>query len=100
MPDHEPIAIIGIGCRFPGGVQDIESFWELMCNGVDAITEIAESRWNVDQFYHPDPLVLGTTYSKWGGFVEGMDQFDPGAFGISPREAVSIDPQQRLILEV
>nr|AEH26521.1 polyketide synthase [uncultured Acidobacteria bacterium A11] len=100
MPPGEPIAIVGIGCRFPGGVRHADSLWKLMCDGVDAITEIPKDRWSVEQFHHPDPLVLGTTYSKWGGFVEGMNLFDPGAFGISPREAVSMDPQQRLMLEV
>ncbi len=97
---NEPIAIIGMGCRFPGRANTPEQFWSLLEIGVDAITEIPPDRFSIEQFYHPDPKVSGTTYSKWGGFIENIDQFDPAAFGISPREAQSMDPQQRLILEV
>src|SRR5262245_32411078 len=79
----EPLAIIGIGCRFPGGASTPERFWRLLENGVDAITEIPERRWSIEQFYHPGLHVIGTTNSKWGGFIEHIDQFDPGAFGIS-----------------
>ena len=97
---REPIAIIGIGCRFPGDANDPASFWQLVSNGVDAITPIPEDRWNIDAFYHPTPGIAGKTYSKWGGFIKGIDQFEPECFGISPREAAYIDPQQRLLLEV
>jgi myxalamid-type polyketide synthase MxaB len=96
----EPIAIIGIGCRFPGGVHHPASFWQLLCNGVDAITEVPASRWDVRQFYDPDPTKPGKTNTRWGGFLEGVDQFDPQFFGIAPREAITMDPQQRLLLEV
>lgn len=96
----EPIAIVGIGCRFPGGANTPQKFWQLLCRGVDAITKIPEDRWNVDKFYHPDPTVPGATYSCWGGFIENIDKFEPECFGISPREALFIDPQQRLLLEV
>ncbi len=97
---REPIAILGIGCRFPGAANDPESFWKLLVNGVDAITEIPEDRWNIEEHYHPLPGMPGKTYSRWGGFIKGIDQFDPESFGISPREAAHMDPQQRLILEV
>ncbi|MEK8021248.1 MAG: polyketide synthase, partial [Candidatus Parabeggiatoa sp.] len=96
----EPIAIIGIGCRFPGGANNAERYWQLLVDGVDAITEIPPDRWNINKFYHPDPPKPGKTYVRWGGFVENIDQFDPQFFGISPREAARMDPQQRLLLEI
>jgi acyl transferase domain-containing protein/acyl carrier protein len=95
----EPIAIIGIGCRFPGA-ENPQAFWQLLCDGVDAITEIPRDRWDLDQLYNPDPDVPGTINSRYGGFLEQIDQFDPSFFGIAPREAMSMDPQQRLLLEV
>jgi acyl transferase domain-containing protein len=96
----EPIAIIGMGCRFPGGSSNPESFWRLLRDGVDAIGEIPADRWNAEAYYTPNPDIPGKTVSKWGGFLENIDLFDPHFFGISPREAVSMDPQQRLLLEV
>ncbi|MBE8987608.1 type I polyketide synthase [Nostoc sp. LEGE 12450] len=95
----EPIAIIGIGCRFPGA-KDPEAFWQLLRNGVDAITEIPKNRWNLNEYYDPNPEIPGKTNSRCGGFLQQVDQFDPHFFGISPREAMSMDPQQRLLLEV
>ncbi|MBN3875623.1 MULTISPECIES: type I polyketide synthase [unclassified Nostoc] len=95
----EPIAIVGIGCRFPGGVHSPVSFWNLLQNGRDAITEIPSDRWNVNKFYHPDPVEPGKMYSRWGGFLDRIDQFDAKFFGISSAEAARIDPQQRLLLE-
>ncbi|MBC8127630.1 MAG: type I polyketide synthase, partial [Gloeobacteraceae cyanobacterium ES-bin-144] len=96
---REGIAIIGIGCRFPGGVNDTESFWKLLVEGREVVSEVPTDRWNVERFYDPEPGLVGKTVAKRGGFVEGIDQFDPQFFGISPREAPYIDPQQRLLLE-
>lgn len=96
----EPIAIIGLGCRFPGNANDPSSFWRLLHEGVDAVTEVPPGRWDVDAYYDPNPETLGKTYTKQGGFIKQVDQFDPLFFGISPREAASLDPQQRLLLEV
>ncbi len=95
----EPIAIVGIGCRFPGAA-GLDEFWTLLRNGVDAISEIPRERWDVDALYDPLPGVTGKMSTRWGGFLSGIDQFDPHFFGISPREAAAMDPQQRLLLEV
>ena len=94
----EPIAIIGIGCRFPGA-DGPEGFWRLLSGGVEAISEIPPDRWDADAFYNPDPSVPGTSVTRRAGFVPGIDQFDFPFFGISPRESAQMDPQQRLILE-
>ena len=95
----EPIAIIGIGCRFPGA-NSPEAFWQLLRNGVDAITEIPSNRWDLRELYDPNLDIPGKMNSRCGGFLPQVDQFDPQFFGISPREAVSMDPQQRLLLLV
>jgi 8-amino-7-oxononanoate synthase len=95
----EPIAIIGIGCRFPQSPNP-EAFWQLMRDGQDAITEVPKSRWDVDTYYHQDPKEPNRTNTRWGGFLDQIDHFDPQFFGIAPREVTLIDPQQRLILEV
>ena len=97
---NEPIAIIGMGCRFPGEANNPEQFWHLLRNGVDAITEVPLDRWNIDEYYDPDPETPGKVYTRNAGFLHDIDKFDPGFFGISPREALSLDPQQRLLLEV
>ncbi|MBT8226482.1 MAG: acyltransferase domain-containing protein, partial [Dactylosporangium sp.] len=96
----EPIAIIGIGCRFPGGADDPQSFWQLLCEGRDAVTEVPADRWTAADFLDDDPAVPGKTVTRWGGFVDTVDAFDPPFFGISPREAARMDPQQRLLAEV
>jgi acyl transferase domain-containing protein/acyl carrier protein len=98
-PNKEGIAIIGIGCRFPGGVNDAESFWKLLEEGREAVGDVPSDRWNVERFYDAEPGIVGKTVAKRGGFIDGIDQFDPQFFGISPREAPYIDPQQRLLLE-
>lgn len=95
----DPVAIIGIGCRFPGA-KDPASFWQLLRTGTDAITEVPADRWQKQAFYHPDPAAPGKSVSSWGGFLENIDQFDPFFFGISPMEAEFMDPQQRLLLEL
>ena len=98
--NDEPIAIVGMGARFPGGVVDSKSFWEMLSNGVDGVTEIPKERWDVDAYYDSDPEAQGKMYAKMGGFLKDVDQFDPEFFGISPNEAKALDPQQRLLLEV
>jgi acyl transferase domain-containing protein/acyl carrier protein/phospholipid N-methyltransferase len=99
MPKKERIAIIGIGCRFPGGIHDAETFWKLLEDGRDAVCDVPADRWNVERFYDNETGLAGKSIAKRGGFVDGLDQFDPQFFGISPREAPHIDPQQRLLLE-
>ena len=96
--NNEPIAIVGMSCRFPGA-SDLESFWQLCWNGVDAITEIPPERWDINALYDPDPSVPGKIYSRSGGFLKGLDEFDASFFEISPREALHLDPRQRLMLE-
>jgi microcystin synthetase protein McyG len=95
----EPIAIIGIGCRF-AGARNPEAFWELLKQGIDAITDVPAGRWDIDSLYDADPAAPGKMYCRQGGFLDQVDQFDPEFFGIAPREAAFIDPQQRLLLEV
>lgn len=94
----EPIAIVAVSCRFPGA-RDPEAFWDVLSGGVDAIREVPEDRFDIDEFYDPDPDAPGKTYTRFGGFLDEIDGFDPEFFGISPREAVWIEPQQRLTLE-
>ena len=95
-----PIAIIGIGCRFPGGAMDSASFWTFLRNAGNAIVEVPKNRWNLDHYYDPNPHLAGKMITRWGGFLETIDQFDAKFFGISPREALRMDPQQRWLLEV
>ena len=99
-PANEPIAIVGIGCRVPGGVSSPEEFWELLEAGRDIISELPEDRgWPLEQVYSAEPAVLGSTSSRYGGFLSGIADFDPDFFSIEPRQARTMDPQQRLLLE-
>ncbi|HEX2927837.1 MAG TPA: amino acid adenylation domain-containing protein [Ruminiclostridium sp.] len=98
--NYEPIAIIGMGCRFPGGANDPYAFWENIKNGKDCITKIPENRFNADEHYSSIKDKPGTVVTKWGGYIDGFDEFDPAFFGISPREAEFLDPQQRKLLQV
>ena len=96
----EPIAIVGIGCRFPGGADGPDAYWDVLRNGVDAIGEVPAARWSAEEYHHADPDAPGKTYTTRGGFLPVVDEFDPQFFGIAPREAIQLDPQQRLLLEV
>src|SRR5579859_4548230 len=96
----DPIAIIGMGCRFPGKAHSPQAFWKLLMEGTDAVSQIPADRWDVRRFYHPDPARPGKMYVSRGAFLERFDVFDAAFFGISPLEAMQMDPQQRLLLEV
>lgn len=96
--ENEAMAIIGMACRFPGS-ESVDDFWQSLLDGVDAITEVPENRWDVDGGYDPKPATPGKYCSRWGGFLDAVDAFDANLFGISPKEAALMDPQQRLLLE-
>jgi acyl transferase domain-containing protein/acyl-CoA synthetase (AMP-forming)/AMP-acid ligase II/surfactin synthase thioesterase subunit/acyl carrier protein len=96
--DDDIVVIVGMACRFPGA-DDTEAFWRLLCDGVDAISEVPAERWDNALFYDPRPAIPGKVNTKWGGFLSGIDQFDAAFFGISAKEAAELDPQQRLLLE-
>ena len=93
------IAIIGIGCRFPGGINHPDALWKLLVEGREAVSDVPPDRWNVERYYDAEPGIVGKSIANRGGFVDGIDQFDPQFFGISPREAPYVDPQHRLLLE-
>lgn len=97
---REPIAIIGMGCRYPGDVRTPEEFWELLTSGRDILRDIPGDRWDVDAHFDPEMTAPGKMYVRQGYYLDDIDQFDPQFFGLSPREAESLDPQQRLVMEV
>ena len=98
--DASAIAVVGIGCRFPGQSDGPAAFWRNLLAGRDCIGEVPESRWRIESFYNPLRGTAGKTVTKWGGFIDNIDHFDAAFFGISPREAALMDPQQRILLEV
>ncbi|MGW3453150.1 SDR family NAD(P)-dependent oxidoreductase [Streptomyces albidoflavus] len=97
-PRDEGVAVIGLAGRYPGAA-DLDALWSLLRSGADCVTEVPADRWDHDAVFDPDRDAPGKSYGKWGGFLDGVDQFDPLHFGISPREAETMDPQQRLFLE-
>lgn len=99
-PAPEPIAIVGMSCRFPGESRSPEAFWELLRKGGDAIVDVPSDRWDSDAFYDPDPTTPGKMYTRWGGFLREIGRLDARFFGISPSEALRLDPQQQILLEV
>jgi acyl transferase domain-containing protein/aryl carrier-like protein len=97
---QEPIAVIGMGCRFPGGIRTPQEFWQFLRNGGDGISDVPGERWSIEKLYDPDPQRPGKVSTRRGGFLDAPELFDPVLFGIAPREASSMDPLQRLLLEV
>src|SRR5689334_2380344 len=94
-----PVAVIGMSCRLPGGIDSPEQLWEALIRGDDLVTEVPPDRWDADDYYDPEPGVPGRSVSKWGGFLDDVAGFDFEFFGINEREATAMDPQHRLLLE-
>ncbi|SMP66153.1 thioester reductase domain-containing protein [Neorhodopirellula lusitana] len=99
QPSGDSVAIVGIGCRLPGGIHDVEALWDLLISGQDALQDVPADRWDLDRFHHADAAAKGRVLSRRGGFVSQLKEFDAGFWGISPREAARMDPQQRWLLE-
>src|SRR5258707_3821160 len=95
----DSIAIIGIGCRFPGGINHPNALWKLLVEGREAVGGVPPDRWNAERFYDAEPGIAGKSIARRGGFVDGIDQLDPQLFGISPREPPKLDPQDRVVPE-
>ena len=98
--EREPIAVVGFSCRFPGGANSPEAYWQLLDRGSDAIQRVPADRWDAEQYYHPQAATPGKIVTKYGGFLDSIREFDAHFFGVAPKEAASLDPQQRLLLEV
>ncbi|MCQ4360128.1 type I polyketide synthase [Mycobacterium gordonae] len=94
-----PVAVIGLACRLPGGISSPEQLWQALLRGEDFVTEVPLDRWDIDEYYDPEPGVPGRSHCKWGAFMDNLGDFDPEFFGISEREAIAMDPQHRLLLE-
>src|SRR5437588_3967531 len=94
-----PIAIIGMACRLPGGIESPDQLWDALLRGDDLVTEIPLDRWDADEYYDPEPGVPGRSVSRWGAFIDDVAGFDPEFFGINEREATATDPQHRVLLE-
>src|SRR3984957_10520808 len=99
QPHVTPVAVIGMACRLPGGIDSPDQLWEALLRGDDLVTEIPADRWDADEYYDPEPGVRGRSVSRWGGFLDDIAGFDSEFFGIAEREATAIDPQHRLLLE-
>lgn len=98
-PRQQPVAIVGMSCRFPGDITDPQALWQLLAEGRDTVEEIGPDRWDVDRYHHPQRDTPGKMVTRWGSHIRDLDRFDAAFFGISPREAAQLDPRQRLILE-
>ena len=94
-----PVAVIGLACRLPGGISSPDQLWQALLRGEDFVTEVPLDRWDIDEYYDPEPGVPGRSHCKWGAFMDNLGDFDPEFFGISEREAIAMDPQHRLLLE-
>ena len=97
---HEPIAVVGMACRYPGGVRTPDDFWSLLSEGRDTVSDVPKARWDIEEYYDPDRGTVGGVYTKQGAFLDDIAGFDAGFFGLSPQEAFRMDPQQRLLMEL